>query len=70
MKPKMPKWDSQCWYILHWIMVKPITPLEALEHCGCFRLSERIRELEALGWLIDRKPVKQGGKRFMSYELA
>lgn len=26
-----------------------ITPIEALEHCGSFRLSERIRELAADG---------------------
>lgn len=29
-----------------------IDPLRALRHCGCFRLSERIRELEAMGFNI------------------
>lgn len=31
-----------------------ITPLEALEHCGSFRLSERIRELAADGHFFQK----------------
>ena len=31
-----------------------ITPLTALRHCGSFRLSERIRELQAQGHKIEK----------------
>lgn len=35
---------------------KGITQLEAFNTLGVCRLSERIRELEGMGWQIDRKP--------------
>lgn len=35
----------------------------------CFRLSERIRELERDGFLIDHAPVEKNGRRYMSYSL-
>lgn len=47
-----------------------ITPLKALEVAGCFRLSERCREIEALGWKIVRERVRtSGGAQVMSYRL-
>jgi hypothetical protein len=41
---------------------KVITPIEALELCGCFRLSARIFELRADGWPIfcDRRATNTG----------
>lgn len=39
-----------------------ITPLEALDKYGCFRLSARIFELKAQGWPIDceRRQLENG----------
>jgi hypothetical protein len=69
-KPVEPT-SSQCYKILWWLSSKgQITPIDALESCGCFRLSERIRELEALGWDIRHEWVKlPSGKRVMGYKL-
>lgn len=47
-----------------------ITPLEALSLCGCLRLSERVREIEAQGVPIAHIPLTVGKKRVMSYRLA
>ena len=47
-----------------------LTPLNALQHCGTLRLSERIRELEAEGIPITHEMVKVGSKRVCSYRLA
>lgn len=42
--------DSQCRMILqHMASGKPITPLDALNLYGCFRLSARIFEIRDLG---------------------
>ena len=47
-----------------------ITQLEAFNALGCCRLSERIRELERLGYLIEHAPEKTaGGARVMRYRL-
>ena len=48
---------------------KIITPLEALNLYGCYRLSARIRELRDEGYEIKSENVKQGKKTFASYEL-
>ena len=47
-----------------------LTPVEALELFGTFRLSERCRELEREGATIQRGWVlTQGGARVRSYRL-
>lgn len=48
---------------------RPITPLEALEKYGCFRLGGRIYDLKKLGHKIKTDMVQQNGKRFASYSL-
>ena len=48
---------------------RTITPLEALNLYGCYRLSARIRELRDEGYEIKSENVKQGKKTFASYEL-
>lgn len=49
---------------------KRITPLDALQQFGCFRLGARIWELRKAGHQIERKMVKVGnGKSFASYFL-
>lgn len=45
-----------------------ITPLEALDKFGCFRLSERIREIEKLGVkVVHGRHVTPDGKRVGKY---
>ena len=48
---------------------RKITPIQALNLYGCFRLSARIHNLRADGHKIDTIPVKKGGKTFASYKL-
>lgn len=47
----------------------PITPIDALERYGCFRLSARISDLKAQGHRITTEMVKKEDKRFASYRL-
>lgn len=46
-----------------------ITPLEALERFGCFRLGARIHELKAKGLNIVTETVTKNQKHFASYRL-
>lgn len=46
-----------------------ITTLIACDKYRCFRVSERIRELEADGHVIKHIPIKQNGKRYIAYSL-
>lgn len=50
-----------------------ITPVEALQKCGCFRLAARILELRrdnVFGqYRIATEMVARGGKRFARYRL-
>ena len=46
-----------------------ITPLEALEEVGCFRLAARISDLRAEGYPIVTEWVESGGKRYARYRL-
>lgn len=46
-----------------------ITTLIATRRYLCFRLSERIRELERDGYVINHTPVEKNGRRYMAYSL-
>lgn len=46
-----------------------ITPLEALEKYGIFRLGARVWELKKKGFLITSKMKTSGGKSFSQYSL-
>lgn len=46
-----------------------ITPLEALDLYGCFRLAPRIHELRAEGHDIGTRMVERNGKSFAEYTL-
>ena len=46
-----------------------ITAIDALNLCGCFRLSARIYDLRKKGYDIKSKTVNIGGKSFASYYL-
>lgn len=48
---------------------KSITPLEALNDYGCFRLSAVVFNLKELGLDITTTMVKNNGKKFASYSL-
>ncbi len=56
--------------LAHLMIEGPLTALEALELCGCMRLSERIRELKKAGYAITSSMVKvPSGKRVAEYRL-
>jgi len=46
-----------------------ITPIDALNLFGCFRLAARIYELRTKGHLIDTVDVRSGNKIFAAYKL-
>lgn len=46
-----------------------ITPLEALNRYGCFRLGARIADLKNDGIGIRTEMVKENGKRYARYTL-
>lgn len=48
-----------------------ITPIDALNLCGCFRLSARIADLRKKGYDIVSEKIKvDGGKYVARYHLA
>lgn len=49
---------------------RKITPLEALNNFGCFRLGARIYDLRRLGYDIQKRTIHQGEKQFAQYFLA
>ncbi len=53
----------------HLIKGKSITPIEALNKFGCFRLAARIADLRNEGVNIATKNVTKEGKTFASYSL-
>jgi hypothetical protein len=63
---------SQSEMILAHLAHKPITPLEALQEYGCFRLGARIWDLKRKGHAIEVEMVEVGeeGKRVAQYRLA
>ena len=46
-----------------------LTPLDALERFGCFRLGARIKELRDAGMAIETRMVKRGEARVAEYRL-
>jgi len=48
---------------------KSITPIDALNKFGCFRLAARINELRKDGLNIATKIVTKEGKTYASYRL-
>jgi hypothetical protein len=61
MTPATPRAGSQNATILaHLKAGRPITPLQALEVAGSFRLAARIHELREMGWPIAMRKSKTG----------
>jgi hypothetical protein len=48
---------------------KEITPLQALNKYGSFRLAARINDLRDMGLVIRTRTVTKNGKRYASYKL-
>jgi len=46
-----------------------ITPIDALLHYGCFRLSARIHDLRDEGMNIETEMVYKDKKKYASYKL-
>jgi hypothetical protein len=54
-----------------WVLSgKAITPIQALEKWGIFRLGARILELRQEGHNIVTTMMEKNGKRFAKYQLA
>ena len=57
-------------WILNALGTRPLTALEALEECGCFRLAARIKELRQQGNNIKTKTlILPSGKIVAQYIL-
>ena len=48
---------------------RKITPLDALEKFGCFRLAARISDLRSQGHVISTENMTKDGKTFASYKM-
>jgi len=46
-----------------------LTPMDALNSYGCFRLASVVHSLKADGMLINTEIVESGGKRFAKYSI-
>lgn len=66
---------TQCDKILfHLQTIGSITPVEALDQYGCFRLAARVADLKADGWPITSEIVQKNNRfgevvRFAKYRL-
>jgi biotin operon repressor len=49
---------------------RELTPLDALEEFGCFRLAARIKDLRAEGLDIETVSETRNGKKFARYRVA
>ena len=48
---------------------RSITPIQALEKFGCFRLAARINDLRQAGLEIKTEMIEKAGKKFARYTL-
>lgn len=70
MTDTSPSAASQCTLIeQHLRSGKTITPIEALDLYGCFRLGARIWDLKHQGLDIVRDMITNGRKRYARYSL-
>ena len=47
-----------------------LTPMQALEMFGCFRLAARIKDLRSRGYSIETLDREANGKRFAAYRIS
>ena len=55
--------------VKHLLSGKSITPMEALNLYGCFRLAARISDLRDKGYNIRMELTEANGKRFAKYSI-
>ncbi len=55
--------------LYHLRNIGSLTPLDALQKYGCFRLGARILELRQEGYDIKTTMIEYNGKRFANYSL-
>jgi hypothetical protein len=61
---------TQSEWILNQLKIAPVTPMEALAGCGCFRLAARIKDLRQQGHNIKTKAlILLDGKIVAQYHL-
>ena len=61
---------TQSQWILKALSTRPLTAIEALEGCGCFRLAARIAELRFHGHKINTNMITlPSGKSVAQYSL-
>ena len=61
---------TQSQWILKALEQRPLTSIEALEGCGCFRLAARIKDLREQGYDIKTKTlILLDGKIVAQYHL-
>lgn len=66
----MSREKSQRTQILQYMKThKSITPIEALNLCGCFRLAAVIWRLREDGYDIETNMVGEGHKKYAEYKL-
>ena len=56
-------------WVLNALKQGPLTALDALRGCGCFRLAARVNDLRNLGYNIQSATVHKGDKIFSQYRL-
>jgi hypothetical protein len=62
--------DTQNRMVLHHLLhIGPLTPLEALNRYGVFRLGARRYDLIKKGWDVRTEMVTRNGKRFAEYSI-
>ena len=48
---------------------REVTPIEALQELGCFRLAARVRGLRTAGYDIRARTLRGNGKHYAAYSL-
>ncbi len=62
--------QTQTQWVLQALQLGPITPMDALQGCGCFRLAARIKDLRDQGHHITTTDHKTAaGKTVARYSL-
>lgn len=62
--------DAQSARILAYLQAgHALTPIDALNRFGCFRLGARVWDLRREGYAIESKMVERNGKRFAEYYI-
>lgn len=60
---------SQNDQILNLLRKGPLTPIDALNLAGIFRLAARVMDLRSQGHVISTERVTKNGKTFAQYQL-